>query len=165
MTVPRFGRRVAGVDLIVVLLIILVVLALVGSIAVSPLLWVLVIILVLFAVGGRGRYYGRRGGWLALETSVDRGEVFRNVRRIRLDRLHLWLGSSSLGRGVSATTHHNHRRPHNGREDRQDQRPREAGRRRRHRRRGDQAQRRAPRGQGQAQGQARLNRRQGTGRA
>jgi hypothetical protein len=28
---------------------------------VSPLLWVLVIILVVFAVGGRGRYYGRRG--------------------------------------------------------------------------------------------------------
>jgi fatty acid desaturase len=56
-----FGRRVAGVDLIVALLVILIVLALVGSIAVSPLLWVLVIILVLFAVRGRGRYYGRRG--------------------------------------------------------------------------------------------------------
>jgi hypothetical protein len=36
-------------------------LALVGSIAVSPLLWVLVVILVLFAVLGRGRYYGRQG--------------------------------------------------------------------------------------------------------
>src|SRR5664280_1658912 len=61
ITVPRFGRTVAGVDLIVVLLVILIVLALVGSIAVSPLLWVLVIILMLFAVRGRGRYYGRRG--------------------------------------------------------------------------------------------------------
>jgi hypothetical protein len=62
ITVPRFGRSVARVDLIVALLVILIVLALVGSIAVSPLLWVLVIILVLFfAVRGRGRYYGRRG--------------------------------------------------------------------------------------------------------
>jgi hypothetical protein len=48
-------------DLVVLLLVILIVLALVGSIAVSPLLWVLVIILGLFAFLGRGRYYGRRG--------------------------------------------------------------------------------------------------------
>jgi len=61
ITVPRCGRSLAGVDLIVILLVILIVLALVGSIAVSPLLWVLVIILVLFAFLGRGRYYGRRG--------------------------------------------------------------------------------------------------------
>ena len=53
--------RVVGMDLIVVLLVILIVLALVGSVAVSPLLWALVVILVLFAVLGRGRYYGRRG--------------------------------------------------------------------------------------------------------
>jgi hypothetical protein len=46
-------------DLIVILLVILIVLALVGSFAVSPVLWALVIILVLFAVLGRGRYYGR----------------------------------------------------------------------------------------------------------
>jgi hypothetical protein len=52
-------RRVVGMDLIVLLLVVLIVLALVGSIAVSPLLWVLVIILVLFAFFGRGRYYGR----------------------------------------------------------------------------------------------------------
>jgi hypothetical protein len=61
MLVPRFGRRVVGMDLIVVLLVILIVLALVGSVAVSPLLWALVVILVLFAVLGRGRYYARRG--------------------------------------------------------------------------------------------------------
>jgi len=36
------------------------VLALVGSVAVSPLLLVLVVALVLFAFMGRGRYYGRR---------------------------------------------------------------------------------------------------------
>ena len=50
---------VIGMDLIVLLLVILIVLAFVGSIAVSPLLWALVIVLVLFAVVGRGRYYGR----------------------------------------------------------------------------------------------------------
>jgi Flp pilus assembly protein TadB len=61
MVVPRFGRTVVGMDLIVVLLVVLIVLALVGSVAVSPLLWVLVVILVLFAVLGRGRYYARRG--------------------------------------------------------------------------------------------------------
>ena len=61
MAVPRFGRRFVDMDLIVMLLVILIGLALVGSLAVSPLLWVLVIILVVFAVGGRGRYYGRRG--------------------------------------------------------------------------------------------------------
>ena len=46
-------------NFIVLLLVVLIVLALVGSIAVSPLLWVLVIILVVFAFSGRGRYYGR----------------------------------------------------------------------------------------------------------
>lgn len=61
MLVARFERRVVGMDLIVILLIVLIVLALVGSVAVSPLLWALVVILVLFAVLGRGRYYGRRG--------------------------------------------------------------------------------------------------------
>ena len=61
MLVPRFGRRVVGMDLVVVLLVVLIVLALVGSIAVSPLLWAFVVILVLFAVLGRGRYYARRG--------------------------------------------------------------------------------------------------------
>jgi hypothetical protein len=61
MLVPRFERRVVGMDLIVILLVVLIVLALVGSVAVSPLLWALVGILVLFAVLGRGRYYGRRG--------------------------------------------------------------------------------------------------------
>ena len=61
MLVPRFGRTVVGMDLIVVLLAVLVVLALVGSIAVSPLLWALVVILGLFAVLCRGRYYARRG--------------------------------------------------------------------------------------------------------
>jgi hypothetical protein len=60
MIVPRFGHTVRGMDLIVVLLVVLIVLALVGSIAVSPLLWALVVILVLFAVLGRGRYYARR---------------------------------------------------------------------------------------------------------
>ena len=55
------GVGSSDMDLIVMLLVILIVLALVGSLAVSPLLWVLVIILVVFAVGGRGRYYGRRG--------------------------------------------------------------------------------------------------------
>jgi hypothetical protein len=61
MAVSRFGCTVAGMDLIVGLLVVLIVLALVGSIAVSPLLWALVVILVLFAFVGRGRYYGRRG--------------------------------------------------------------------------------------------------------
>jgi len=61
MIVPRFGRRLVGMDLIVILLAALIVLALVGSVAVSPLLWLLVVILVLFAVLGRGRYYARRG--------------------------------------------------------------------------------------------------------
>jgi hypothetical protein len=61
MAVSCFGRIVAGMDLVVVLLVVLIVLALVGSIAVSPLLWALVVILVLFAFLGRGRYYGRRG--------------------------------------------------------------------------------------------------------
>ena len=61
MLVSRFGRRVVAMDLVVVLLVVLIVLALVGSVAVSPLLWALVVILVLFAVLGRGRYYGRRG--------------------------------------------------------------------------------------------------------
>jgi hypothetical protein len=41
------------------LLVALIVSALVGSIAVSPLLWVLVVIVVLVAVLGRGRYYAR----------------------------------------------------------------------------------------------------------
>ena len=54
-----FRRRVIGMDLVVLLLVVLIVLALVGSIAVSPLLWVLVIILVVFAFFGRGRSYGR----------------------------------------------------------------------------------------------------------
>ena len=54
-------RRVLAMDPIVVLLVVLIVLALVGSVAVSPLLWVLVVILVLFAVLGRGRYFARRG--------------------------------------------------------------------------------------------------------
>ena len=44
-----------------VLLVGLIVLALVGSVAVSPLLLALVVILVLFAVLGRGRYFARRG--------------------------------------------------------------------------------------------------------
>jgi hypothetical protein len=48
-------------DPIVVLLVVLIVLALVGSVAVSPLLWALVVILVLFALLGRGRTYPRRG--------------------------------------------------------------------------------------------------------
>ena len=61
MIEPRSGRRLVGMDLIVLLLVILIVLALVGSVAVSPLLWALVVILVLFAVLGRGRYYARRG--------------------------------------------------------------------------------------------------------
>jgi len=61
MIVPRFGRRLVGMDLIVILLAVLIVLALVGSVAVSPLLWLLVVILALFAVLGRGRYYARRG--------------------------------------------------------------------------------------------------------
>ena len=61
MLVARFGRRVVRMDLIVILLVVLIVLALVGSVAVSPLLWALVVVLVLFAVLGRGRYYGRRG--------------------------------------------------------------------------------------------------------
>jgi len=52
MLVPRFERRVVSMDLVVVLLVVLIVLALVGSIAVSPLLWALVVILVLFAVLG-----------------------------------------------------------------------------------------------------------------
>ena len=73
MPVSRFGRRVVGMDLVVVLLVVLIVLALVGSVAVSPLLWALVVILVLFAVLGRGRYYGRRGGWLWSDP-VDRGD-------------------------------------------------------------------------------------------
>jgi hypothetical protein len=55
----RFVRTVVSMDLVVLLLVVLIVLALVGSIAVSPLLWVFVIILVLFAFFGRGRYYGR----------------------------------------------------------------------------------------------------------
>src|ERR1039458_4578830 len=119
MTVPRFGRRVVGMDLIVLLLVVLIVLALVGSLAVSPLLWVLVIILVVFAVGGRGRYYGRRAWRFALESSWIAAMGSATAAGIRLDRLHLWLGSSSLGRGVSATTHHNPRRLRYGREDRQ----------------------------------------------
>jgi hypothetical protein len=61
MIVPWFERRLVGMDLIVLLLVILIVLAFVGSVAVSPLLWALVVILVLFAVLGRGRYYARRG--------------------------------------------------------------------------------------------------------
>ena len=48
-------------DPIVVLLVVLIVLALIGSVAVSPLLLALVAVLVLFAVLGRGRYYARRG--------------------------------------------------------------------------------------------------------
>jgi hypothetical protein len=48
-------------DPIVVLLVVLIVLALVGSVAVSPLLWALVVTLVLFALLGRGRTYARRG--------------------------------------------------------------------------------------------------------
>jgi len=36
MLVPRFERRVVGMDLVVVLLVVLIVLALVGSVAVSP---------------------------------------------------------------------------------------------------------------------------------
>jgi hypothetical protein len=54
-------RRILGMDPIVVLLVVLIVLALVGSVAVSPLLWALVVILVLFALLGRGRTYARRG--------------------------------------------------------------------------------------------------------
>jgi hypothetical protein len=48
-------------DPIVVLLVVLIVLALVGSVALSPLLWALVVVLVLFAALGRGRYFARRG--------------------------------------------------------------------------------------------------------
>ena len=54
-------RSVLAMDPIVVLLVVLIVLALVGSVAVSPLLLALVVILVLFAVLGRGRYFARRG--------------------------------------------------------------------------------------------------------
>ncbi len=54
-------RRVLGMDPIVVLLVVLIVLALVGSVALSPLLWALVVVLVLFAALGRGRYFARRG--------------------------------------------------------------------------------------------------------
>jgi len=43
----------------VLLLVFVIVLALVGSIALSPPLWLLVILLVLFAFFGRGRYYAR----------------------------------------------------------------------------------------------------------
>ena len=50
-----------AMDPIVVLLVVLIVWALVGSVAVSPLLLALVVILVLFAVLGRGRYFARRG--------------------------------------------------------------------------------------------------------
>jgi len=56
------------VDLIVVVLGVLVVLALVGSVAVSPLLWIVVVILALFAVLGRRWRHGncgsRRRSWL-----------------------------------------------------------------------------------------------------
>ncbi len=48
-------------DPIVVLLVVLIVLALVGSVAVSPLLSALVGVPVLFAVLDRGRYFARRG--------------------------------------------------------------------------------------------------------
>ena len=58
MTVARAGPSVVGVDVIIVVLVVLIVLALVGSVAVSPLLWVLVVLLALFTVLGRGRYYG-----------------------------------------------------------------------------------------------------------
>jgi hypothetical protein len=54
-------RSVLVMDPIVVLLVVLIVLALVGSVAVSPLMLALVVILVLFAVLGRGRYFARRG--------------------------------------------------------------------------------------------------------
>ncbi len=54
-------RRVLGMGPIVVLLVVLIVLALVGSVAVSPLLLALVGVLVLFAVLDRGRYFARRG--------------------------------------------------------------------------------------------------------
>ncbi len=54
-------RTVVAMDPIVVLLVVLIVLALVGSVAVSPLLLALVGVLVLFAVLDRGRYFARRG--------------------------------------------------------------------------------------------------------
>jgi len=54
-------ERVLVMDPIVVLLVVLIVLALIGSVAVSPLLLALVAVLVLFAVLGRGRYFARRG--------------------------------------------------------------------------------------------------------
>ena len=49
---PAIRRRVVGMDPIVVLLVVLIVLALVGSVALSPLLWALVVVLVLFVVLG-----------------------------------------------------------------------------------------------------------------
>jgi hypothetical protein len=54
-------ERVLVMDPIVVLLVVLIVLALVGSVAVSPLLLAVVVVLVLFAVLGRGRYFARQG--------------------------------------------------------------------------------------------------------
>ena len=62
-------------DPIVVLLVVLIVLALVGSVAVSPLLLALVVILVLFAVLGRGRYFARQGVMVRCRGVCGRGDT------------------------------------------------------------------------------------------
>ena len=97
-------------DLIVMLLVILIVLALVGSLAVSPLLWVLVIILVVFAVGGR-RPLPRTARVIVSLSTVDPSDGLATSTGIRLDHLHLWLGSSSLGRRVGHNPQYTPGRP------------------------------------------------------
>jgi uncharacterized membrane protein YdbT with pleckstrin-like domain len=70
---------------------ILIVVALVGSIAVSPLPWALVIILALFAVPGRGVYRARRG-------SMARSRGICGSRRWSSQRLPVF-GSGIYGFG------------------------------------------------------------------
>jgi len=90
------------VDLIVVVLGILVVLALVGSIAVSPLLWIVVVILALFAVLGRGRC-GEGDGLPAGSCGSRRRSLLRPPA-CSLSIYMYWPDSWSLGRRVWATT-------------------------------------------------------------
>ena len=104
MTGPWFGPRLMGVDLIVVVLGVLVVLALVRSVAVSPLPWILVVILALFAVLGRGRDYGRRGWWLAPGQLWIAASVFATPASIFVVDVIYWPDSWSLGRRVWAVT-------------------------------------------------------------
>ena len=105
MIVSRFGRSVVDMDLIVLLLVVVIVSVLVGSVVVSPLLWALVVILVLFSAAGSRPLLRTARVMARSRAAEDRSDGSGRLPVLGYDHLQLWLGPSSLGRRGSAVTH------------------------------------------------------------